>query len=213
MDRCEGLYLRDVAGTSSLAVVSLTQVFEQFDATAPSPLQLTWSSPGAQPVRVRAVGLRSRLYYRMDTVRPSPGTSFRWPTDLLAALRIGPRELGITAWTRHVLANRSVDLYLPLRVTQRAQPSRPAGYRVVLWPGADLEEVYVTMTPVEADGRRGSPVMKGTPLRYGYYPAERGITVTLQPPKGAKTYVLDIGATLKNGGPTSTSIWFYHAEG
>ena len=51
-------------------------------------------------MHLRAYGLRRKLYYRMDAKRPASPRWFDWPADLLGALNIPKRELGVVGWIR-----------------------------------------------------------------------------------------------------------------
>src|SRR5262245_57769459 len=64
-DRCEGIYVQEVAGTP-LVVASLTDGFAPFDLKTVQHLLLTWSAPADTELHLRALGLRRKLYYRMD---------------------------------------------------------------------------------------------------------------------------------------------------
>lgn len=50
----------------------------------------------------------------------------------------------------------------------------------------------------------------GEALEYGYYPAERDITIPITGLEIPGVYYLEIGATLKGGGVTTVELWFYH---
>src|SRR5687768_9332763 len=64
-DRCEGLYINPVSSTT-LAVASFTEHFENFDNTG-NTLLIEWDKPPAgDEIHLRAQGIRPRLYYRMD---------------------------------------------------------------------------------------------------------------------------------------------------
>src|ERR1700752_3824995 len=51
-DRCEGLYVQPVSGTSSLLVASFTEYFEDFDPSSIDKLSLEWSYPATTPIRL-----------------------------------------------------------------------------------------------------------------------------------------------------------------
>src|SRR5512145_105133 len=80
-DRCEGLYLQDVAGSAGLLVASLTEPFDSLELGAGQRLRIEWSANGTPALRLRAVALRRRLYYRMDAQRPAGTSGFDWPAD------------------------------------------------------------------------------------------------------------------------------------
>jgi hypothetical protein len=173
------------------------------------PLILEWErAGGTAAVRLRAQGLRRRLYYRMDALSPPRARSFTWPSEILSALQIPRTDIGVTATTRDSVAGAERDLFLPLRVHQGATAPQPSGYRLVLLPGVELKEVFLTLTA--ASGDRRTVLKDGEPMGYGYYPAERPIEVPVAGPPAPGVYHLEIGATLKNGGAATVEFWFYH---
>ena len=211
-DRCEGRYVQDVASTI-LVTASLTEAFEDYDLKAGKELVVAWQAPQKQPVHLRAQGLRPRLYYRMDTVRPPGSVSFQWPTAILAALDIPRQDIGVIGWMSYALGGVAREVSLPLRISQKGNIPQARTYRVVLWPGRELTEVFISLAPVKADGAVGTflPNQDGRPLKYGYYPAERGIEFDLPAPETPGVYYLEIGATLRSGGVITIENWFYHA--
>ena len=209
-ERCEGVYVQEVAGSAGLLVASLTEAFEQFDIAPGDKLRLGWSAVGAPAVRLRAVALRRRLYYRMDTERPRGSTMFEWPTDVLASLKIGPQEIGLVGWTQQQVGDRTEDVYLPLRVGKH-ELARTGRYIVLVVPGSELSELYVTLAEVGPNGNDAVVLKRGEALKYGFYPAERRIRVELPPLERSGIYRLEFGATLSRGAATTKSLLFYHA--
>ena len=69
-DRCEGIYMRDVA-SNPLLIASLTAWFEDFDPSTGADLTMEWRTPGDAGIHLRAYTLKHRLYYRMDSLRPA----------------------------------------------------------------------------------------------------------------------------------------------
>src|ERR1700757_4306296 len=62
-DRCEGIYIREVAGSSAVLLVSLTRSAPDYDLKSGRDLALDWQTPSSQqPIHLRGVGLRQRLY-------------------------------------------------------------------------------------------------------------------------------------------------------
>ena len=211
-DRCEGVYVKEVAASSSLSVVSLTQSFQEYNLSSGIDLRVAWDSvAGNDAVHLRATALPRRVYYRMDAVRPPGSTSYLWKTGVLAALNLGRKDVGVVGWVSRNIGSERRDVYLPLRITQSGAAGPASGYQLVLYPGADLNEVFVTLTPVGADRRVGRPLLDTKPLRYGYYPAERAFAVPISGQTAAGIYVLDIGATLRDGRSSSIRLWFYQA--
>ncbi len=207
-DRCEGLYVEEVSG-SAILIASWTEAFDDFEIARSPKLTVVWDAPeGAGPVRLRAQGLRRRLYYRMDTVRPAGDSSFDWPTDLLAELRIPRQDLGVVALAMTPVSGAEREVYLPLRIAQGSPPARSGSYRLAILPGTELGEVYVTLARVTEPSR--TRLKDGEPLGYGYYPANRPFEITVTGLDAKGFYQLTIGATLKGGGATTTDAWFYH---
>ncbi len=204
-DRCEGIYVQEVSG-APLSIVSWTSSFEDYDVGSHQPLMIEWDSPANGSVRLRALGLRRRLYYRMDAVRPAGKRSYAWPSDLLAAIGISKSELGIVCSTRTLVDRAEREVYLPLRIGRKQKQPQQGTYMLVLVPGVELKEIFLTLTAA------GHPeVLKnGTPLGYGYYPAERPIVIPVSGFKGRGIYHLEAGATLRGGGAATAELWLYH---
>jgi hypothetical protein len=208
--RCEGLYVKQVASTT-LLVVSLTESFEQYDPALGKPLQMDWGrTPGNGGTRIRAQGIRRKLYYRMDAVRPAGETSFAWPSNVLASLSISKEDLGVLASTQYTVGDQLRDVYLPVRISQVNSNSHSPGYKLILLPGVELTKVYVSLALIGPDGRSKQFVKDGEKLEYGYYPAERGIEIPITGLKGKGTYYMEIGAGLRDGGTSTIELWFYN---
>jgi hypothetical protein len=197
-----------------MLIASFTASFSDFDVAVGEPLLVEWSMiPAASaPVRLRAYGLRPKLYYRMDTTRPPGPGRFTWPTSVLASLNVRPGDAGVVGWTERAVGPTKRNVYLPLRIRQRQASSSLGGaYRVVLLPGRELTEVYVTIATVDDQGRRAKYLRKGVPLQLGYYPAGKGIVVPVTGLKEPGVYYLELAATLRSGGSAAVDLWFYHA--
>lgn len=208
-DRCEGIYIREVR-FSTLEVVSLTESVENFDPATNQNLLVQWVAPPKTNVRVRAYSLRHKLYYRMDSLRPAGSASYEWSPNLLAALNLRKRELGLVAFVSQPVDAKVRDVYLPVRLTQNAAVNRSNRYDLVLMPGVELAEVFVSLASLNPDGRIGAYLKRNEALGWGYYPAERGITIAIPKLNASGIYYLEIGATKKAGGSLTTQVWFYH---
>src|SRR2546430_1208106 len=55
-DRCEGVYVRNVS-ESSLQIASFTGVVEPFDPKSVKTARLLWTTPGTEPIHLRAASL------------------------------------------------------------------------------------------------------------------------------------------------------------
>lgn len=209
-DRCEGVYIREVASTT-LLVASLIESVEDFNIAGGKPLLVEWTAPEGAEIHIRAHALRRRLYYRMDTVRPPGGRSYTWPTNLLSTFNLRRNELGLLAWTSYAVGGTIRDVYVPLRVRQ-AEGSRSSGYRLMVLPGAELSEVFISLASVGSNGHVGPFIKQDEPLRYSYYPADRVITIPLPVLEKSGIYYLEIKALRRSGGSTSAPpLWFYHS--
>jgi hypothetical protein len=212
-DRCEGRYLRNVTSTT-VWPVSLTEVFEPFDASRDKALQVSWPAvdAGIKEVALRAESVKRRVYYRMDTRRPAADRKFSWPTQVLWALEMTSGDLGVLASTSLPVASVPRVVYLPARVTRGATAQPGAGYSLALMPGIELEELSTGLVRVGDDGRETvlRPLM---PLRYGYYPALRAVSIEL--PKNAfparGVYRIELVARLAGSGASRSELWLYHA--
>ena len=209
--------MQQVASTA-LLLASFTRVFEEYDLGSGQPLQLEWKSPAGADVRLRARGLRRRLYYRMDAIRAPGATPFSWPTAILGALQIPRADLGVVAWTRYQIGSSERDLYLPVQLDQKGRSAgsnqgsgkdRSVGYQFALMPGVEISEIYVSVAAVGRDGRATRFVRDGTPLGYGYYPSDRAIQFSMPAPGPPGIYYLEAAASLKTGGSTTLTLWIY----
>jgi hypothetical protein len=208
-DRCEGIYIREVAGTT-LLVASLIESFEDFNPSASQNLQVEWPALGDANIRLRAQAFRHRLYYRMDSLRPAGNTTYTWSPNLLAAFNLKKGELGVVARTHFKVGATERDVYLPPRIKQQSKTSEGGNYQLVLLPGTEMTEVYLNLAAVKPDGSLGTFLKKDQALGYGYYPAERKITIILPELKTTGIYYLGISAALSGGGSHEEKLWFYH---
>jgi hypothetical protein len=208
-DRCEGVYIKEVSAAGVLTVVSFTESFALYDLSSGKDLLLEWPAVGEGPVHLRAYSLRRRLYYRMDTIRPSGSRSYEWPSGMLAVLRLARPEIGLVGSIGQSVGGVRRDVLLPLTVRPRGDGNAPKALELVVYPGVELAEVFLTLAPVEPSGARGRFVLNGEPLRYGYYPADRGVPIRLPELKTRGLHVVEIGATLSSGGSGTTTVWFH----
>ena len=204
-DRCEGLYVEKVASTT-LLVASLAETFADDEAGWDDTLHITWAT-AAERLNLRAYSLRRRLYYRMDTVRSGPAGLYEWPTDVLRTLGIRRHDVGLVAWADREVRGIRRQVYVPVRVNPPARPPARAPHRLVVVPGRELEEVYLSVVRLDGDGRPQRAVVDGEALRYGYYPAERPVVIPLPEVADRGLYAVEIGARLLGGGVASVEIW------
>ncbi len=208
--RCEGIYAKEIAAVN-LSVASFSMHLDRLDPKGTHAVRLDWSSPTHNPVRLRAVSLRPRFFYRMDALRPSGTTSWMWPTDLLNALDLDKSSLGITATTTVTLNDVDRVVYLPIHVSTPAPGPASGPYQILLHSDVELSEVYVSIAELSKEGKPVKTLWRDKPLQYGIYPAERGIPIWIGASELlAKTiYQVDIGATLRTGGSANARLWLY----
>lgn len=210
-DRCEGLYRLSV-NSDDLVVKSWTTWYENFDPAADRPLELSWSTPSdvSGPVYVRATSLEPRTFFRMDTRRSTAETSWPWPTQLLARLRLGRGDLGVLSWAP-LPAGEDGRVYLPLSVRQGGE-AEPFEYRVALVPGQRLTEVSWAVLPVLDGGAVDRAAGSLEPLGFGYYPAGMPTVFTVPWPARRGLHVLVLHAQTRSGGEARRELWFYHPQ-
>lgn len=211
-DRCEGLYAQDVSG-GVLDIVSLTEQFHDHTFGRENVLLLEWPPAGNVPVRVRASSLKRRLYYRMDSLRPSGASSFNWPTEILSRLELSRSQIGLLAWAESPPGTNRHPIYLPIRdkprgspdSSERTQPNdRAQSYKIVLMSSVELQAVYVTLHSIDSNGKPSSAIRTDSELDLAPYPAQRPIAFSIPfselSAAKADLFSLSIGAESRNGG-------------
>jgi hypothetical protein len=209
-DRCEGMYVEQVAGTA-LWLASLTRTFENYDLSPDQALLIEWGGPDSGTILLRAQGIKHDLYYRMDAARPLASHSYRWPSDLLAAQHITREDIGVLGWTPRRIGGVEREVYLPLRITRQRSRATSEGYQLLLYPAVELKEAYLSLTAVGPDGRAGRVIQQGKPLGYGPYQPDTPLEVMLPKLGEPGIYHAEVGAEITTGGSAAVEFWFYHA--
>lgn len=208
-DRCEGQYALQVNSTQ-IRLASMVEAFE-YDPEDGSTLKIAWD-PGAADghvVRLRAQSLRPKTYYRMDTEVSSADSSYEWPPDVLASVGLLSDEVGLLGWTR--FDDEAHKVYLPLNVSQGKSPKRENEYQIAMVPEHRLRDVFITLTPIDEQGKAGVPVFEKRRLEDGYYPAKQATVFYIDKPRTKGIYEVGIECPIMGGGSISTSFRFYHA--
>ena len=110
-DRCEGLYVAEIS-RPGIELVSFTLGSLAFDWSSKTVL-LVDSSSHTSPVRVRAVAIPPRSYYRMDAILPG-GARLRWPlADVLFPEGLTARRIGVFGWTER----NQIKTFVPVRLS------------------------------------------------------------------------------------------------
>jgi hypothetical protein len=208
-DRCEGLYINPVSSTT-LFVASFTEYFENFDNTT-NTILIEWDKPPANnEIHLRAQGIQPRLYYRMDAYKPGTATFFAWPSGVVSSLNIKRSDVGVIGRMKIPVGNTERFVYLPLRIRSQAEAKRTGTYKLILIPGVQLTEIYVTLAAIGQNGDPQQFLKTEEALGYGYYPAERAVDIPIATPKQKGIYYLKLGAKIKSGGTKTVEFWFYN---
>ena len=209
-DRCEGVFARPVAGTA-FALASFTQRDPKVDLRITREWVLSWGAPDSANVWVRARSLRRRLYYRMDTRLNAGAGNFTWRTDFLSALRLTRDEVGVVAWTKRRMGGTNATVFLPAHV--RPSTSEDSGsisaYQVVLVPGLELSQVFVTLVALDSAGAFRRVIQPTREVGIGYYPADRPVSIIVSRPREPGFYRFDVSARLPGGSASVEQIVFF----
>ncbi len=135
--RCEGLYISRV-GARSLEIVSLLRGKLRFDLQP--NVQIEVSVPNVAnlaqgPIRVRAVSLPLKTYYRMDAVLPA-ARRMLWPVkDVLLPSHLYANMIGVFGW----VGTEANKTFIPLQVVQQGEPQRQGGVELMVRSPVDIE--------------------------------------------------------------------------
>ncbi|MCP4548470.1 MAG: hypothetical protein GY835_18590 [bacterium] len=206
-DRCEGRYSFRPFSGSLLRVVGLQRIVRDDVSERVNPLALDWHGPLQEEVWIRAVSLRSGVYYRMDSKRPADKYSYVWPTSLLTSLNLRPSHLGIVATYRMPINGKDRDVLLPVTVRNPLSSKTAGVYLLRVLPGIELEELYLSLWRLTEDSQQ--VIVKARALEYGYYPADRPIDIPLPDLSGEGLFRVDLGGETRTGRPAATKTWIY----
>ena len=211
-DRCEGVYIQAVGGTT-LALLSFTASLPEIDIQSGRPLLLEWPAPpGDREVQLRAQSMQRRLFYRMDTSVRAGDTRYRWPSDGLAVVKLARADVGLIGRTRMTIGGVEQEVLLPLSASQStATRASAAVYTLLLRPTVSLSELFLSVAPLGPNGRAAQGADPGRELGYGLYPADALVEVPIDAPRERGLYAVQIGARLRSGGSTTLQFVFYHA--
>lgn len=200
-DRCEGVYARQVAGTT-LFLASFTETFEKYDLKSDAPLLVRWPMRPDSGIQLRAETVRAGRYYRMDTRAAPQDSVFTWPSRILSSERLNRGDLGVLGWTRLTIGGQRRIVYLPLAITQQGAPKRCNPLELVLSTETRLSEVTISLAQIDSTGAELRAIKQNEPLGRGFYPAGSPIVVTLKRTDLAAPglYSLKIAATLSPRG-------------
>jgi hypothetical protein len=170
--RCEGRYLAPLSG-ATLSVVGYTSATSWRGPVKTSTLQLSWPKR-SETILVRAVSLRWRTFYRMNTVVASGVNTYDWPTNVLRPLGLTSQEVGVLASYRVTIAGRPSRVLVPLTVADGEAPT-VSDLTVTLISDIDLDEVKLMIHPLS---NGASPAIT-PPVRPSTYIARRPLVFPL----------------------------------
>jgi hypothetical protein len=222
-NRCEGFYVQEVSSTD-ISLVSLTQNNLTKNT---GTVTLTWHVPSAteQPqVNIQGLGIKSRLYYRMDTSETAIGEQgqFDWPTEVLRKAGITSeaigKDIGVLAW---VEVQGTTPVYLSLSLLP-SDPASGGGYTFVLMPDAALDKIrasygFVTDDLPTLESSLSNVKLESWYSDETYHPARVALTIPELPftsleAKGKGIYLVQIKAVANSSLPITKEFLFYHGN-
>ena len=193
---CEGLYQSTVSSVR-LQLVSLLRGELAFDLERHRSLNVRAPEVpllADRPVRVRAVALPLKTYYRMDAVLPPEG-ALQWPLhDIIGRVSLPASKIGVYGWVE----GDEGQLFVPLSVTpgdDAAAGTAAAPIRIIVRSAVDLERL-VWRTATEDGQVLDQQEYPEAPLRAG-----RPIVLTLA---AGTTAVLQVDIA---GLPSQSDRW------
>lgn len=203
-DRCEGLFAREVSA-GALRIVGYGRHVEDFDASAGPPLRLRWQKPPMQgTVHVRVNCLRPRMYFRMDTQAPVARGEFAWQPGLVAALSLRRGDLAVLAWLTQNTADGPRRVLLPVDLLQRADLPGGRPLRILATSDTEVAQWLLRLSPESGTERPAETVSAA-----GYFPPGSAVELPLPPARNSAVCRLELMASLRDGGVSSTESWVY----
>jgi hypothetical protein len=151
----------------------------------------------------------------MDAALEPGRTPFAWPLDVVRDVGLQRREIAVVAWMSYKVGQAARDLYLPVAITTGGSGVVPGRTpRITLLPGRDLNEIFLTVQPLNASLTPTATLLKEDPSGEGPYPARVPIPLDLRRLKIAVPgfYSVKIGATVVNGSTATLFLTVYYAN-
>ena len=207
-DRCEGVYAQPASATFAIASFMATPAPGPLEDQ--TPLTVSWRAVSDAAPRLRARSIRPDLFYQMDTLRPKGTATFTWSTDVLRARGISPADLGVIGWVPLRIGNVEREVLLPVSIGRGPAGGGGARYTLVVVPRAEVREVFVALDRIDHAGQIVAPVRPRAPLRYGYYPRNRGLPIPIGDLTAPGLYYLELTLERRDGPIETRSVWFLH---
>jgi hypothetical protein len=205
--RCEGFYRRQVSTSAPLTLKSFMAAAPG-KGSLPSPLRVSWLLAQDRPVDLRASALKPKVYFQMDVRAGSRDRVYDWPTDALSGSTLGLSEIGLTA----SYAEGGQRVYVPTRILNAGQADGDSTYVVAIWPEQSLQEVFISVSGQNAQGKTVE-VQARKELGRGLYPASRAIQFSIPRPSSRGRYELAVSASFVPSGGVSLIIPFETSGG
>jgi hypothetical protein len=146
----------------------------------------------------------------MDTQVTKGDTIYRWPIDILSALKINDKKLGVIAWMNIKLADEIRRVHIPIKIGQTKAVNTLKSLTVIIQSASPLSETYYSLSEMDLQGRMIRMLVDGKALEHGFYPRMEGIRFTLDEGKKQGLYLLEITAVQQSGvNSDPVEFWFY----
>ncbi len=212
-DRCEGTYSQDVSISSDvLDFISLTESFAKYDLEQNDMLNIDWSVPQNENIRLEAHDLIPGIHYRMDS---SPSRKpYDWPMKIIKKVSIPWEFLGVAGWYSAAVCEEKEkqNVYVPLRIQPNGDTTQAENYQVEILPKLIFNEfIYSLERIVWKDGKCSyDRIFLDKSLESGPYPADEPVTITIPGQdlnEEGVYYLLIEGKQTRS--TSSIDTWFY----
>jgi hypothetical protein len=173
--RCEGRFRRRNTGERFI-IAGYVSGSHAFSVSSARTVRLSWPEIGGDSVQIRAISLDPNVPYRMDTRAGGSFREFRWPTEVLRAVRLDGGELGLQATLRQGPREARHPVLVPLRIGDAADPAP----RLVIHSVEALREVHLAIRDPRTR-REAMPPVLAKKWVSGLQPVEIPIPPTLSP--------------------------------
>ncbi|MCK4761289.1 MAG: hypothetical protein KAW12_03755 [Candidatus Aminicenantes bacterium] len=136
-NRCEGFY-SSLVSADFMGVVGVTKGDFFFETKEDEILELTSPVVNDRPIYIRAVGVKLKVYYRMDG-NLDAGQTFTWPLgDVVFLRKLSSKDICVFGW----IGNEMDKIYIPLIVASKLAPVTNDGkIRLYLRTTVDVKNV------------------------------------------------------------------------
>lgn len=162
-DRCEGVYGRFSGASARAKIVGFHRrelPFVPFESLPQAAIAVA-APAGTRNIGIRAVSLRPRLYYAMDTDLPEGRSRFSWETSILSNPKVALKahELALLACD-NACREDSRTQYYPVEMLAPPAGKYDLGYEIVFQSDVDVLSGTVTVANVMAPKARTVPPQK-----------------------------------------------------